>query len=62
MLAYETALGMGCSPNLIHRRLAELYQPIDPQKAAGHKKELIKSRRPRLYRADIQSKLPLNHV
>jgi predicted AlkP superfamily phosphohydrolase/phosphomutase/tetratricopeptide (TPR) repeat protein len=58
ILAYETALGMGYPPDLLHRRLAELYRPIDPKKAAFHEKVGINSRKRRIYRADIKSKLP----
>ena len=36
ILAYETALGIGYQPAVLHHRLAELYRPIDPQKAASH--------------------------
>ena len=57
ILAYETALGMGCQTGLIHRRLAELYRPIDPQKAASHEKVVANSRKQRIYQADIKSKL-----
>jgi predicted AlkP superfamily phosphohydrolase/phosphomutase/Flp pilus assembly protein TadD len=55
ILAYETALGMGYHPALLHRRLAELYGPINPQKAAAHVKALNSSRR--VYQADIKSTL-----
>ncbi|HVU28441.1 MAG TPA: alkaline phosphatase family protein [Verrucomicrobiae bacterium] len=58
ILAYETALGMGYQPGLIHQRLAELYRPIDSQKAAIHEKVWVNSRKQRIYRADIKSKLP----
>ncbi|MGH7980164.1 MAG: alkaline phosphatase family protein [Limisphaerales bacterium] len=59
ILAYETALGMGYQPNLLHHRLSELYRPIDAQKAATHEKVWANSRKQRIYRADIKSKLPL---
>jgi hypothetical protein len=58
ILAYETALGMGYRKKLIHCRLAELYRPIDPQKAAKHENILLNSRKRRVYRADINSRLP----
>ncbi len=58
ILAYETALGMGYQPGLLHHRLAELYLAIDPQKAASHEKAAVNSRKRRFYRADIKSKLP----
>jgi len=58
ILAYETALGMGYQTGLVHHRLAELYRPIDPQKAATHEKVVLNSRKRRIYRADIKSKLP----
>ena len=57
ILAYETALGMGYQPLLIHHRLAELYRPIDREKAAIHEKIVSNSRRRKIYRADIKSKL-----
>jgi predicted AlkP superfamily phosphohydrolase/phosphomutase/tetratricopeptide (TPR) repeat protein len=56
--AYETALGIGYQPKVLHRKLAELYRPNDLQKALFHEKVEINSRRPRIYRADITSKLP----
>jgi tetratricopeptide (TPR) repeat protein len=56
--AYETALSMGYPPQLLHRRLAELYRPTNPGKAALHEKVELQSRRRRIYRADIKSKLP----
>lgn len=59
ILAYETALGMGYRTDLIHRRLGELYLPTNPQKAAAHEKVGINSRKRRIYRADIKSKLPM---
>ena len=57
ILPYETALNMGYRKNLLHGHLAKLYRPINPQKAARHQKLLINSQRPRIYRADINSKL-----
>ncbi|HUA67968.1 MAG TPA: alkaline phosphatase family protein, partial [Candidatus Saccharimonadales bacterium] len=59
ILAYETALGIGYQPQLLHHRLAELYRPIDPQKAAFHETIVANARKRRIYRADIKSKLPL---
>jgi predicted AlkP superfamily phosphohydrolase/phosphomutase/tetratricopeptide (TPR) repeat protein len=56
--AYEAALGVGYQPNQLHRRLAELYRPLDEQKAAFHKRSYLNSRRRRVYKADIKSKLP----
>jgi predicted AlkP superfamily phosphohydrolase/phosphomutase/Flp pilus assembly protein TadD len=58
ILAYETALGMGCQPALLHRHLAELYRPINPQKAAAHEKVAANFRKRRIYLADIKSELP----
>jgi predicted AlkP superfamily phosphohydrolase/phosphomutase/tetratricopeptide (TPR) repeat protein len=58
ILAYETALGMAYHPGMLHDKLAELYLPIDPQKAAFHKQVAINSRKRRIYRADIKSQLP----
>ena len=58
ILAYETALGMGCQPALLHRRLAELYRPINPQKAASHEKVAANFLKRRIYLADIKSELP----
>ena len=34
--AYETALGLGYQPALLHRHLMELYQPLDAEKANQH--------------------------
>jgi predicted AlkP superfamily phosphohydrolase/phosphomutase/tetratricopeptide (TPR) repeat protein len=56
ILAYETALGMGYRAGLLHRHLAELYGPVDPQKAATHAKAANSPKR--FYQADITSKLP----
>jgi predicted AlkP superfamily phosphohydrolase/phosphomutase/tetratricopeptide (TPR) repeat protein len=58
ILAYETALGIGYQPALLHRRLAELYRPIDPQKSVYHEKVLTNAQKRRIYRADIKSSLP----
>jgi tetratricopeptide (TPR) repeat protein len=58
ILAYETALGMGYQPALLHRRLAELCRPIDPQKADRHERIIVNARKRRIYKADIKSKLP----
>jgi predicted AlkP superfamily phosphohydrolase/phosphomutase/tetratricopeptide (TPR) repeat protein len=58
ILAYETALGMGYQTGLIHQRLAELYRPLDPKKAAIHEQVVANSKKTRIYRADIKSKLP----
>jgi tetratricopeptide (TPR) repeat protein len=56
--AYETALGIGAFPMLLHRKLAELYRPIDPHQAAFHENVERNSRKPRIYQADIKSRLP----
>jgi predicted AlkP superfamily phosphohydrolase/phosphomutase/tetratricopeptide (TPR) repeat protein len=56
ILAYETALGMGYRPGLLHRHLAELYTPMDPHQAATHAQAA--NSRKRYYQADITSKLP----
>ena len=58
ILAYETALGIGYHSGLLHRRLAELYRPIDPQKAAFHEKVLASANKRPIYKADIKSRLP----
>jgi predicted AlkP superfamily phosphohydrolase/phosphomutase/tetratricopeptide (TPR) repeat protein len=58
ILAYETALGIGYHSAVLHHRLAELYRPIDPRKAASHDSVLARSRKRRIYRADIKSRLP----
>ncbi len=57
ILAYETALGMGYQPLLLHRRLAELYGPVDLEKAALHEKVVRNAQKRKIYRADIKSKL-----
>lgn len=58
IMAFETALGMGYRTELLHGRLAKLYLPIDPQKAAAHEQVLVHSRKQRIYKADIKSSLP----
>lgn len=55
--AYETALGFGYQPAVVHRRLVELYQSFDPQKTRDHRRALSRLRRPPVYRADFKSKL-----
>jgi tetratricopeptide (TPR) repeat protein len=55
--AYETALGMGCQPETIHRRLAALYRPIDARKANLHQRA-AQPRKGRVYRANIKADLP----
>ncbi len=52
--AYETALGMGCQPESIHRRLAALYRPIDARKADLHQRA-AQPKKGRVYRANIKS-------
>ncbi len=56
--AYETALSIGYRPRILLRRLAELYQPIDPGRAAVYSKLLAESRKRRIYKADIKSGFP----
>jgi hypothetical protein len=58
ILAYETALGMGYRPLLLHQLLANLYRPIDPAQAAMHGQALLNAQKPRIFRADIKSTLP----
>jgi predicted AlkP superfamily phosphohydrolase/phosphomutase/tetratricopeptide (TPR) repeat protein len=58
IMAFETALGMGYRTELLHGRLAKLYLPIEPQKAAAHEQVLVNSRKRRIYQADIKSRLP----
>jgi predicted AlkP superfamily phosphohydrolase/phosphomutase/thioredoxin-like negative regulator of GroEL len=58
IMAYETALGMGYQTEVLHQKLAQLYRPINPQKAASHEKVLVNSRKPRIYQAGIKSVLP----
>ena len=55
--AYETALGLGYQPALLHRHLMELYQPIDAQKASEHQRAFTRLCRQPLYRADFKSNL-----
>ena len=55
--AYETALGLGYQPALLHRHLIELYQPTDPQKASEHQRAFTRLCRQPLYRADFKSNL-----
>jgi tetratricopeptide (TPR) repeat protein len=55
--AYETALGMGCQPETIHRRLAALYRPIDTRKANLHQRA-AQPKKGRVYRANIKSTIP----
>jgi tetratricopeptide (TPR) repeat protein len=55
--AYETALGLGYQPELIHRRLATLYDPLEAGKAARHKEAGQPGKR-RMYRADMKADLP----
>ena len=56
--AYETALGLGYWPAALHGHLAELYQPIDPQKASEHQHAFTRLCRQPMYRADFKSNLP----
>ena len=56
--AYETALGLGFQPALLHRHLAELFKPIDIQKAAEHERAFIRLARQPVYQADFKSTLP----
>lgn len=60
ILAYETALGIGYQPALLHSRLARLYGPIDTRKAAFHETVLANSRKVHIYQANIKSKLNWN--
>ncbi len=55
--AYETALGLGYQPALLHRHLVELFKTIDAQKADEHKRAFIRIIRQPLYRADFKSNL-----
>ena len=55
--AYETALGLGYQPELIHPRLAVLYGPLDARKAVLHQKAGRPGKR-RMYRADMKTELP----
>jgi tetratricopeptide (TPR) repeat protein len=55
--AYETALGLGFQPALLHRHLLELFKPIDAQKADEHKRAFVRLVRQPLFRADFKSSL-----
>ena len=55
--AYETALGLGYQPALLHRHLVELFKPIDAQKAGEHERAFIRLCRQPLFRADFKSNL-----
>ena len=55
--AYETALGLGYQPALLHRHLAELFKAINAQKADAHKRAFFHIIRQPLYRADFKSNL-----
>jgi predicted AlkP superfamily phosphohydrolase/phosphomutase/tetratricopeptide (TPR) repeat protein len=55
--AYETALGLGYQPALLHRHLMELYKPIDAQIASEHQRAFTRLWRQPLYRADFKSTL-----
>jgi tetratricopeptide (TPR) repeat protein len=55
--AYETALGLGFQPALLHRHLVELFKPIDAQKADEHKRAFILLCRQPLFRANFKSNL-----
>lgn len=55
--AFETALGLGYSPALLHRHLMELYQPLDAAKAAEHQRLFLRLQRQPIYRADFKSDL-----
>jgi predicted AlkP superfamily phosphohydrolase/phosphomutase/tetratricopeptide (TPR) repeat protein len=56
--AYETALGLGYSPAMLHAHLAKLYQPIDSQQAGKHQHAFSRWQRRPAYRADFISQLP----
>jgi predicted AlkP superfamily phosphohydrolase/phosphomutase/tetratricopeptide (TPR) repeat protein len=56
--AYETALGLGYCPVALHGHLAEILQPIDPQKASEHQQAFKRLCRQPVYRADFKSSLP----
>jgi tetratricopeptide (TPR) repeat protein len=58
ILAYETALGMGYRPGLLHLRLAELYRPLNAEKADFHQQAALRSRKQRIFQANVLSKLP----
>ena len=55
--AYETALGLGFQPALLHRHLIELFKPIDAQKASEHERAFKRLCRQPLFRADFKSTL-----
>lgn len=55
--AYETALGLGYQPALLHRHLVELFKPIDAQKSEEHKRACIRLRQQPMFRADFKSNL-----
>jgi predicted AlkP superfamily phosphohydrolase/phosphomutase/tetratricopeptide (TPR) repeat protein len=55
--AYETALGLGYQPALLHRHLMELYKPFDAEKANQHQRAFTRLCRQPLYRADFNSNL-----
>jgi tetratricopeptide (TPR) repeat protein len=55
--AYETALGLGYQPALLHRHLVELFKPIDAHKSGEHERAFIRLVRQPLYRADFKSSL-----
>jgi predicted AlkP superfamily phosphohydrolase/phosphomutase/tetratricopeptide (TPR) repeat protein len=56
--AYETALGLGYQPALLHRHLMELYKPLDAEKAHQHERAFTRLCRQPMYRADFNSNLP----
>jgi predicted AlkP superfamily phosphohydrolase/phosphomutase/tetratricopeptide (TPR) repeat protein len=56
--AYETALGLGYQPALLHRHLMELYKPLDAEKASQHERAFTRLCRQPMYRADFNSNLP----
>ncbi|MFO1475341.1 MAG: alkaline phosphatase family protein [Verrucomicrobiota bacterium] len=55
--AYETALGLGYMPALLHRHLMELYRPIDAAKVLEHQRRFLEIKRPPVYQADFKSEL-----
>ena len=55
--AYETALGLGYQPAMLHCHLMELYKPIDAQKASEHQRAFTRLSRQPMYRADFKSNL-----
>jgi len=58
IVAYETALGLGYAPPVLHGHLAKLYQPVDAQKARDHQRAFTRLCRQPIYRADFKSTLP----